>query len=289
MTAEIITSVRAFKDLPYAQTNDPRQTLDLYIPVRDSDMDSHELRGDQRPLLVYIHGGAWRTGDKSDYEFLGEHLAMVGAFPTAVLGYRLSTKDPTSIHHPEHLRDCAEAIRWLRSNDGSSYLGYVPDSIFLVGHSAGATMSGVLALQPQWLEDLGGRSLWDAIGGVVGVEGIYDIPSLVDEWPSYIDFIEEAFTSDRSIWTDASPQCHTLPSTTPKGAPPYVLPPHLIIHSPDDELLNTGPSKEYADHIKTMGKDVEFTTAVKGKHDDMLRERAFFDTVIEFVNSKWIK
>ncbi|TPX61838.1 hypothetical protein PhCBS80983_g00759 [Powellomyces hirtus] len=271
-------TVKTYKSVPYIpDADDTQRTLDLYMPVFDTDLPPRATE-EPRPVIVYIHGGAWRTGDKSEYEFLGEQFASSAGVPTAVIGYRLSRRGaPDSPHHPDHLLDCANAVAWLRSDEGIAHLGFVANDIYLVGHSAGALMSGLLALQPHWLENLGGRGLWDAVRGVVGVEGIYDVPSLVAEWPSYQDFIELAFTSDQAVWKAGSPQMHSLLAE-------YFLPDYLVIHSTEDELINTGHAQRYVDHLERQGgKHVDFDTSVKGRHFEMLREKRFFDVVIKFI------
>ncbi|TPX62451.1 hypothetical protein SpCBS45565_g07013 [Spizellomyces sp. 'palustris'] len=247
------TTVKSFRNLPYADSDDPKQKLDLFVPVREEPCQK------ESPVIVYIHGGAWRTGDKSEYEFLGECFASRD-FPTAVLSYRLSQNTPTS---------------------SAAYLGYRPSSIYLIGHSAGAQITGLLTLDPSWLENLGGIGLWEAVKGVVGVEGIYDIPKLVEVWPTYVDFIQMAFTEDTDIWRRASPQYYALEGRN--------LPPYLVVHSPDDELIEVAHSERYFKHLETMGPRVLLNTDVRGKHFEMLREKAFFDIVISFIESQLAK
>ncbi|KNC95851.1 uncharacterized protein SPPG_08716 [Spizellomyces punctatus DAOM BR117] len=262
------TTVKSFRNLPYTDSDDPKQKLDLFVPVRE------EPCQEESPIIVYIHGGAWRTGDKSEYEFLGEYFASRD-FPTAVLSYRLSTKTPTSVRHPTHVQDCADAIHWLYTQS-AAYLGYRPSSIYLIGHSAGGQITGLLTLDPSWLENLGGISLWEAVKGVVGVEGIYDIPKLVEVWPTYVDFIQMAFAEDTDTWRRASPQYYALEDRK--------LPPYLVVHSPEDELIEVAHSERYFKHLETMGARVLLNTEVRGKHFEMLREKAFFDIVINFIN-----
>lgn len=141
----------------------------------------------------------------------------------------------------------------------------------------GGQLTGLLTLQPKWLEDLGGPELWGTIKGVIGVEGIYDIPRLVAVWPSYIDFIEMAFGTDQKTWVDASPQYHRLSGNYHK------LPPYLIIHSPEDDLIEVAHAERYVDHLKTLGGEVSLDTHVRGKHFEMLREKVFFDAVLKFI------
>ncbi|KAJ3186652.1 hypothetical protein HDU85_007472 [Gaertneriomyces sp. JEL0708] len=261
-------TVKCFKNVPYADTENPKQTLDLYVPSADEDV--HDL-----PLLVYIHGGSWRTGDKSEYDYLGDHLASYGII-TAIISYRLSSTTEPRNFHPVHISDCAQAVNWLHTQS-ISHIGYTPSRIYLSGHSAGGQLTGLLTLQPKWLEELGGPELRNAIKGVIGIEGIYDIPHLINVWPSYVDFVEMAFTSDQSVWKDASPQYHSLTETK------YDLPPYLIIQSPEDELIEADHANRYYDHLRTFGTDVELLTSVKGTHFEMLKTKDFFQAIMDFI------
>ncbi|KAJ3086404.1 Kynurenine formamidase [Quaeritorhiza haematococci] len=338
MSAAIIT-VKSFTDVPYQNDDNPKHTLDLYLPVFDTDSDDDEQQtpaenakaseakptdsgntpltkstSSPSPLLVYIHGGAWRTGDKSEYVYLGQQFAQMG-LPTAVINYRLSPKIETAdakakkgdeekqqqssdgkssetektssqpadpLQHPSHLQDCIQALRWLRY-DSESHFGYLPTHIYLCGHSAGGQLSGLLVLEPKWLEEVGGPELYQSVVGVIGVEGIYNIPKLIKTWPAYIDFIEGAFgKEEEGLWKDASPQYKSLSA---KGR---VLPSYLVIHSLEDELVDLPQAEEYVQHLKGMeptrsGLAVALNTECKGKHFEMLREKGFFDAVFAFV------
>ncbi|KAI8800066.1 Alpha/Beta hydrolase protein [Cladochytrium replicatum] len=298
-------------DIPYCENPHPNQHLDLYIPEEN---DPANINWDR--MVVYIHGGAWRTGDRSQFRKLGQQFSQLG-FPTCVIGYRLSPKivdfstdtpkfekDAPALYHPAHLEDCARAIAWLWKRSGSyihpdgsdSYRG--PKRFYLVGHSAGAHINGMLMFEPEHLERLGGRELFDAIAGVVDVEGIFDIPLLSRMYPSYNDFIYGAFTKDVKAWVDASPRFKSMRKLTEEeertlnlkgGDGTHCLPPYLIVQSLEDELLSPDQAVQYFEHILKeggvgAGRATLDTTSLQGSHSGVLRKRAFFDTVAAFVN-----
>ncbi|KAJ3300016.1 Kynurenine formamidase [Borealophlyctis nickersoniae] len=254
------------KDIPYAEDTNPKQTLDLYIPDC--------LPTDPVPLIVYVHGGAWRTGDKSEYEHIGQYFANQHCIPTLIPSYRLSP----GVTHPTHLEDVSTAILFSQTPPITSLLKTTPTSIYLVGHSAGGTMCGTLALQPKWLE-----SVWDCVKGVVGVQGIYDLIKLVDVWPSYVDFVEGAFgkREEGDMWRDASPQYMQFEQNK-EGR---TMPPFMVMHCPNDELVDIQQAERFVEHLREVGsKDVELMTeGLKGSHFGMLKERAFLDAVVKFV------
>ena len=96
------------KDIAYG--DDALQNLDIYYP---KDLAS-ALRGqdstsamDNYPMVVFVHGGSWQSGNKDDYAFVGESLAQAG-YVTAVINYR---KAPEHVY-PDYVKDTAQAIAW---------------------------------------------------------------------------------------------------------------------------------------------------------------------------------
>lgn len=119
----------------------------------------------EKPVLLFIHGGAWNSGYPGDYAFVGRNFAPRG-FVVVKAGYRLVPDGK----FPAMLEDGAAAVRWVHDNIGE--LGGDPQRIYLMGHSAGAYNAMMLGLDPQWLgrEGLDG----DVIKGVIGLSGPYD-------------------------------------------------------------------------------------------------------------------
>ncbi|KXS17141.1 alpha/beta-hydrolase [Gonapodya prolifera JEL478] len=274
-------TARAFKNIAYnANSSDPEQTLDLYLPPTQTTTPL--------PLLVYIHGGAWRSGDKNEYESQANFWATQTTFPmaVAVINYRLSKRPPAEpFHHPNHLLDCAAAITFLRSSatTAPSLGSYDPDKMYLVGHSCGAQLDACLVLQPQWLDD----AAWRGVKGVMGVQGIYDVPQLIKTWPSYRDFIEMAFGAENGGgWEAGSPQF--MPAPTGRALPIY-----WVVHSPEDELVDKDQAQMYFNHLKTLHGDgvqvvleqkrLHLHTSVSGKHFEMLKEQKFLEVCVEFM------
>ncbi len=173
-------TTKSYINVPYKETNLAKHMLDIYIPVK-------EPLSSASNVLVFIHGGAWRTGDKSDYSFLGDFFASLG-LATIVLNYQLSSQKDALLVHPVHVNDCVDALNWIHRH-AKDYMGYNP-RIYIAGHSAGAHISALIALDSVLEFD---------VYGLIGVEGIYDIPLLIHTFPSYRDFIEMAFSSDETV------------------------------------------------------------------------------------------
>ncbi len=138
---------------------DPRHKLDVYGPAQ---------RTGPLPLLVFFYGGAWSSGARQHYAFAARALAAQG-FIVALPDYRLVP----SVRYPAFLEDCAAAVRWSRQHLRA--LGADTDSVYLMGHSAGAYNAAMLAFDPTWL-----GSERAALRGLVGLAGPYDFLPLSD-------------------------------------------------------------------------------------------------------------
>ena len=121
------------------------------------------------PLLVFIHGGAWKSGDRSQYRFLGATLARAGVV-VAIPDYRRAP----DVVFPAILEDNAQAVAYAR--DHAEEWGANPDRIFLAGHSAGGYNALMLGLDPRYLGEVGMRS--QDLAGVIGISAPADfLPS----------------------------------------------------------------------------------------------------------------
>src|SRR3954451_1929612 len=147
------SSRRIAKDLSFGP--DPKQILDLYAPKRQSG---------PLPLLVFVHGGGWDSGDRREYSFVGRALAALG-FLVACADYRVFPE----VVFPSFVEDLALAANWLVAH--AAEYGGDPQRLILVGHSAGAYNAMMVTLQP---ERFGAPGLRGRIKGLVGLSGPYD-------------------------------------------------------------------------------------------------------------------
>jgi acetyl esterase/lipase len=116
---------KAFRDLAYVPGGHERQKLDLFLPPS----------GSRWPLVVAIHGGAFRMGSKES-EPAGAFLAR--GFAVAAINYRLSQHAV----FPAQIEDAKAAVRWLRAN--ARRYGYDPERIASYGASAGGHLAAML-------------------------------------------------------------------------------------------------------------------------------------------------
>lgn len=144
---------RVAQSAPYG--DGPRRTLDVYAP------DHRSVRA---PVIVFFYGGGWSNGAKEDYSFAGDAFAAQG-FVTVVPDYRIYPE----VRFPGFVEDAAGALHWVSGN--IARYGGDPTRIVLVGHSAGAHIAMLAALDPRYAR----AADFDraAIRGVVGLAGPY--------------------------------------------------------------------------------------------------------------------
>jgi acetyl esterase/lipase len=137
---------------------DPRNRVDVYAP-------NGTAAGANLPVIVFIYGGSWASGDKNDYQFLGQALASRG-FVVAMPNYRLV---PQTLF-PGFIEDGALGVKWVSENIAAH--GGDPSRIVLMGHSAGAYNAIMLALDRRYFRAAGADP--GAIRGFAGLAGPYN-------------------------------------------------------------------------------------------------------------------
>ena len=139
-----------------AYGQDSRQRLDVYAP------DGAKAR---MPIVMFFYGGGWSSGSRSDYGWAARALASHG-YIVVVPDYRLVP----AVGYPSFVEDCARATRW--ATEHAAQYGGDPKRLFLTGHSAGAYMAMMLALDDQFLTGAGVD--FADVKGAVGLSGPYD-------------------------------------------------------------------------------------------------------------------
>ncbi|MGD0183903.1 MAG: alpha/beta hydrolase [Roseiarcus sp.] len=225
--AGIVNGVAAFGDYSshssFAYGEGARRTVDVYRPV-------HGALG--APVAVFLYGGGWNSGKKEDYRFVGAALAERGVI-AIIPDYRIYPE----VRFPSFLEDAAQAVRW--SKDNAANFGGDPNRLILIGHSAGAYMAAMLALDPRWLAPVGLVPQCD-ITGWVGLAGPYDLsPDVGDRRRA----IFESAKDEGSVRPDAF--------VDPKS------PPALLIAGADDTTVRPQNTIDLARRIRGVGGRVE--------------------------------
>jgi acetyl esterase/lipase len=231
------------KEILYGTQDPSRQAYDIYLP---------ESVNADLPVLFFVHGGAWISNHKSDFEFLGQEFSKRG-FVTVITTYRLVKKPNSSVVYPDFTDDVLLSLQHAVECLKTDVLGGNDPKIVMIGHSAGVHLIGTaLKMNP---------NVHKYINLVIYVEGIFDLVRFLEYYPAYGDwFIHHAFPN-RTQW----------PVPITENAPKLR---YVIMHSKDDELI----SQDYAEEFAKQFDVIEFVQ-LKGGHDEVLKSTLLFEEV----------
>lgn len=145
----------------------PRQKLDVYQPKQLLKQHQQKI-----PVVLFFYGGSWDSGEKADYKFAAEAFSSNG-FIAVIPDYRVYP----DVLFPGFMADPAKAARWVKEH--IQQFGGDPDRVFMAGHSAGAHIAVMLALNDEYLakEQLKPSDF----RGTIGLAGPYDFLPLKSE------------------------------------------------------------------------------------------------------------
>jgi arylformamidase len=150
------------RDVPYAGVVDDKRTLDVYAPAGAKDL----------PVVFWIHGGGWQTGDKTDVKFKPQAFMDKG-FVFVSINYRLLP----AVDMGTLTRDVAKSFRWVQ--DHIAEYGGDPHRVLVGGHSAGAQLAALLCTDERYLKEQ--AVSFDVLKGCVPVDGdTYDVPAIIE-------------------------------------------------------------------------------------------------------------
>ena len=267
--ARVPSSIRIIRDLTYVKGSDERgHKLDLYVPRLGY--------GGLPPLIVWIHGGAWLTGDKRDTPAL--ELAREG-FAVAAINYRFSRES----EFPAQIYDCKAAVRWLRAHAAEYRVDTTRVGVW--GMSSGGHLAALLGTS-------GGVSSLEGNGGSKGQSSRVQA---VCDWcgPSDLATFNQQCPPDGllDIKTPDAPVTLLLGGTPEekaekaKAASPVTYiskddPPFLIIHTDGDKVVPIAQSEELLEKLKQAGVKVELIKQHGSEHNFFTKST--MDAVVKF-------
>jgi acetyl esterase/lipase len=221
------------RNIPYASPAHERQVLDVYSPSHAKGL----------PVVFWIHGGGWETGDKTSVQKKPQAFTERG-FVFVSTNYRLLP----DVDMGTIVRDIAASIRWV--HDHIAEYGGDPQRVFVMGHSAGAQLAALVCTDDRYLK-AEGLSL-AIIKGCVPVDGdTFDVPAIIETaetrrrvhgQPQAKFGHREKFGNDPAKHRDFSAVTHVAKD---KGIPPF-----LIMH--------------VADHPDTSAQAQRLASVLKG-------------------------
>lgn len=226
------------------------RTLDLYVPAGDGPF----------PLIVWIHGGGWHSGDKQPE---GARLAatfLPHGFAVATVAYRLTTEAP----FPAQIEDCDRALAWLRHHANECRID--PERVGLIGHSAGAHLCALMAV-------VGGRGVWDGVRQRVQAAVCWSPPCDLDRergaWPQSMFAWNPEDKFSRTFFPGGSYDAEFARKASPASHIHGGVPPLLVVHGDQDAVVPMGQARAFAEQLNELGAEVEFRAATGRSHDVM--------------------
>jgi acetyl esterase/lipase len=226
------------RNIPYTEKADKLQVLDVYSPPSAKNL----------PVVFWIHGGGWQTGDKTDVQ-IKPQVFMDKGFVFVSTNYRLLPNvDMATI-----FRDIAKSIHWV--HDHIAEYGGDPKRLLVMGHSAGAQLAALICTDDRYLKDEG-LSL-AIIKGCVPVDGdTFDVPAIIEtaeaRWHAH-GLPRAKFGHREKFGND--PAKHKVYSAVTHVAKDKGIPPFLILHvaeHPD----TTAQAQRFANVLKAAGVPV---------------------------------
>ncbi len=205
-------------DLAYA--DGVRHKIDVYRPLAAEP---------GAPLIVFLYGGGWNEGSRDRYEFVAASLTRAG-FVVMVPDYRLFP----DVTFPDFVEDAAKAVAFAARS--AKQFGADADKLYLMGHSAGAHIAGLLALDERYLAGYG--DVPERLAGFIGLSGAYDF--LPIESGYLLDVFPESSRNESQPINYATARA---PRT-------------LLIHGSDDDVVEVGNSRRLAEKLTENGVPV---------------------------------
>jgi acetyl esterase/lipase len=238
---------------------DARHRLDVYLPDRPAARPA--------PLVLFWHGGRWSSGDKGEYRFVGAALAELG-YATAMPNYRLYPR----VKMPGFMEDAARAASWAAEH--AAQLGADAGRLYFMGHSAGAHIAALLALDGRYFASL--HRPPPRIEGVIGLSGPYD----------FLPFREDDV---RDIF--GPPDLY--PASQPINFVSGGAPPMLLVHGAKDTMVSPHNSRNLAAALGAQGVAATLKMYPKLMHADTIaalslparRRAGTLADIAAFVNS----
>jgi len=237
LTPQVPDSIEEIKDIEYKKVGEKSLQLDIYRPknlVKPA------------PLLLFIHGGGWKGGKRSDYLVYLLDFAKRG-YVTATVSYRLLNDGP----YPACAEDIRDAVKWFYRN-GETY-GYDPDRIALIGGSAGAHLAMLTAYG--WGDTIKDTIQYGSIPESRSIKAVVDIYGPFDMTTDYArvhplvtNFIGASYDVRPELYEEASPAKYLDRDD----------PPTLILHGTTDKLVPVSQSDTLKARLDRLGVPNEY-------------------------------
>jgi acetyl esterase/lipase len=217
--------------VPFAKPEGIELQADLYLPKGIGPF----------PAILFIHGGGWSSGDRTQLRRQAQLMAAQGMVGMAI-DYRLAPANP----FPAAVDDARQAVVWLRQH--AAEYNVDPARIGAVGSSAGGYLAAMLGVDPG-----PGTGLGSSVRAVVALNGIFDLSTMP---PSKMitEFLTKPCADVATICADASPVSHV------KGGEP----PILVMHGTADQTAPYNQATNFVDKLRAAGESGARLFSIQG-------------------------
>lgn len=257
---ELPSGVEQIRDVVYGQGGDRELRGDLFVP---SDY------GSGRPGIVFVHGGGWRGGARTQFRRQAAHLATLGCVGLCI-EYRLSGEAP----FPAAVEDCKCAVRWLRARAGQ--YGIDPAKLAAAGGSAGGHLASMLGVTDAsaGLEGAGWHPEQSSkVAAVVSFNGVSDMTALVGyrgAIAAAVDWLGGMPDDMPDLYALASPITHVDPTSAP----------FLFLHGDADTTVPIEQSMSMEERLKQAGVRAE-VFVVEGAAHGFFNRSPWYEPALE--------
>ncbi len=194
------------RDIIYDKEYDLK--LDVYAPQS----------AESKAVIMYLFGGGWHSGSKSDYAFVAERFVKHG-YTVVIPDYRLYP----NVTYPDFVKDSAHALQWVHANYN--------EPLFLMGHSAGAYNAGMIAVNDNYAPNV-------EIAGLIGISGPYNFTPQEEKYQNIFNNMEDyrAIHINRYI-NDRAPAA-------------------LLLHGKDDDTVSIRNTERFVEGLRRADVDV---------------------------------
>ncbi len=239
-------NVIAKYDLVYCKLGDRELKLDLFRPRQNDQL---------HPGVVFVHGGGWRSGDKTHFQRQAVYLASKG-YVCICIEYRLSGE----ALFPAALEDAKCAVRWMRAH--AERLHVDPDRIASAGGSAGGHLAAMLAVtgKKDGFEGKGGYDEFSSRSNLAVIfNGALNLAQLAEKKPDasmLVQFLGGTYDEKEGTYRKASPITYVDSS----------CPPFLLLHGTEDTTVPFSQAVEFKHALEKAGVKAELVPAEGENH-----------------------
>jgi acetyl esterase/lipase len=238
--------------VPYSNDSNPYHLMDIYLPVGSGPF----------PAIIYVHGGGWTSGSRSNFNYTAAFYANRGIAGFAI-DYTLSTQNKTA--WPENIQDVVESVRYIKEN--AKIWNVDSNRLAILGYSAGAqlaSLEGTLSGNESFVANSSGDiQIKSQVRLVIDYSGATDLEYIGKyQSLSLINRITRnalgnvSYSSNSSLWVTASPATY-ISSDDPV---------FCIIHGTNDTVVPIQVAESFTAKLQAAGVETHLIKVPDGDH-----------------------